>query len=383
MARVARWVLCGLLLVSVGAGVGRADGGGDGVVLWAAPVTTVAMGVPIPVSAWQIAYATQDAQGGAVVAVGTLLVPRAPWAGPGVRPLLSYQEAEDSVAERCAVSHTLRDGFAAPPGAALGGAMVMAEAALARGWAVIAPDYEGPRSEFFSGPMAAHAVLDGIRAALRFAPAGLSPDAPVGVMGYSGGAFASGWAAEQQARYAPEINLVGAALGGVPGDLRKVFRDIDGGPYAGFLVGGLIGLTRAFPEDGLGSILNDAGRQVVDADRNHCVGELLAGHPFLRLSTLTTIPDPIGAGPLAQTLADNSLGAVTPRAPVLEYHASGDEVVTLPAADTVLDRYCAAGATVARLREPGEHMTGGVTAVPRLLSYLADRFAGVAAPNDC
>ncbi|MGY2060573.1 lipase family protein, partial [Nocardia gipuzkoensis] len=219
-ARVGRWVLSGLLLATVATGAARADpfydtrgdlsAVGNGAVLRSRPITALAGVVPIPVSAWQIAYRTVDAHEEPTAAMTTVLVPRTPWTGPRPRPLLSYQEATDSVDQRCAMSHVLRDGIAAPPGPGQLDVLTSIEAALARGWAVAAPDHEGPRSEFFAGPMAAHAVLDGIRAALRFEPAGLSPDAPVAVMGYSGGALASGWAAEQQPRYAPELRLVGA-----------------------------------------------------------------------------------------------------------------------------------------------------------------------------
>ncbi|WP_280295038.1 lipase family protein, partial [Nocardia abscessus] len=42
------------------------------------------------------------------------------------------------------------------------------------------------------------------------------PDAPTVVTGFCGGAIASGWAAQLAPEYAPELNLVGAAFGGVP-----------------------------------------------------------------------------------------------------------------------------------------------------------------------
>ncbi|MBF6329869.1 lipase family protein [Nocardia transvalensis] len=385
-------VVVGMVVGAGGAAAGSDDfyqvpadlaGVENGFVLQSRPITAVAVVVPIPVAAWQVKYKTVDAHGVPTAAVATVLVPYTPWAGPGPRPLLSYQEAEDSVGAQCAISHSLREGLAAGPGPGLGGSIRMATAALTQGWAVVAPDHEGPRSEFMAGPMAAHAVLDGIRAALRFPPAGLSGATPVGLMGYSGGAFASGWAAEQQPHYAPEINLVGAALGGMPGDMREVGRAVDGGPYTGFLIGALIGLDRAYPEADAAAMLNDKGRAVLDRDRNRCVLDLLDEHRSRRLSELTTTPDPLGDTVLAKLLADNSLGKATPRTPIFEYHATGDDVTPLPATDTVLDAYCTAGTPVQRLRIPGDHMSGGPAATPYQLSYLADRFAGTPAPSTC
>ena len=77
--------------------------------------------------------------------------------------------------------------------------------ALTMGWAVVVPDYEGPDSQWTAGTQAGHAVLDGIRAALRFGPAGLAgPSTPVGLWGYSGGAQATARATELQPGYAPD-----------------------------------------------------------------------------------------------------------------------------------------------------------------------------------
>ena len=95
-------------------------------------------------------------------------------------------------------------------------------------------DYEGPRSEWTAGLNTAHGVIDGIRAAQSFAPAGLSGAAtPTALMGYPGGALASQWANEVQPTYAPELKFAGVAAGGVPADIEYVARRIDGGVFAG------------------------------------------------------------------------------------------------------------------------------------------------------
>ena len=56
-------------------------------------------------------------------------------------------------------------------------------------------------------------VLDGLRAALSSKRLGLSPEAPIGLWGYSGGGLATAWAAEMSGAYAPELNVVGAVSG--------------------------------------------------------------------------------------------------------------------------------------------------------------------------
>ena len=120
--------------------------------------------------------------------------------------------------------------------------------ALGRGWAVVVPDFEGPRNPYTAGRMAGHATLDGIRAARRFPPAGLAADGPVGLWGYSGGGQATAWAAEMQPTYAPELAISGVAAGGVPPDLEQVARQIDGGLFSGIYFAAAVGLSREYPE---------------------------------------------------------------------------------------------------------------------------------------
>ena len=86
---------------------------------------------------------------------------------------------------------------------------------LTQGFAVIVPDTEGQRADFAAGPEYGMNTLDSIRAAFNSSTVGLPADARIALLGYSGGAIASEWAAELA--YAPDVNgrLIGAAIGGV------------------------------------------------------------------------------------------------------------------------------------------------------------------------
>ena len=139
-------------------------------------------------------------------------------APPGGRPLLAYQPAEDTLTRDCASSYEIRQGT--------NGELPQALLPLLNdGVAVVVPDYEGPESQWTAGVQAGHAVLDSIRAAESFPPAGLGGEGTrVGIWGYSGGGQATAWASELQPTYAPELNVVGVAEGGVPAVLRKTHR---------------------------------------------------------------------------------------------------------------------------------------------------------------
>ena len=90
------------------------------------------------------------------------------------------------------------------------------------------PDHEG-RTGMWGAPYEpGYHVLDGLRAALSTERLGLSPTAPIGLWGYSGGGLASAWAAEMSGSYAPELNVVGAVLGSPVGDLGHTFRRLNG-----------------------------------------------------------------------------------------------------------------------------------------------------------
>ncbi|MFE3702458.1 lipase family protein, partial [Nocardia tengchongensis] len=116
----------------------------------------VGVDLGIPVHAWQLSFRTNDSRDRPELGVTTVLVPTAPWSGPGRRPVVSEQLPEDSTGTRCAPSYTLvnRTVQSAEPLTQM----------LAKGWIVAVPDHEGPKSGFLTGPRTAHTILDGIRA---------------------------------------------------------------------------------------------------------------------------------------------------------------------------------------------------------------------------
>lgn len=200
----------------------------NGTVLRSRSITATTLGVPLAARATQLLYRTTDATGSPTAEVTTVMVPLTPWLGQGSRPVVSYQTAEDSVDSRCSPSYALRAGLSAATSNAASETTIMASL-LARGWAVVTSDYQGPNSHFLAGPQEGKGVLDGIRAARSSGFGGLTAQNPVGLWGYSGGAFATAWAIQQQPSYAPELTFVGSALGGIPADLEPAMRVIDGG----------------------------------------------------------------------------------------------------------------------------------------------------------
>ena len=124
----------------------------------------------------------------------------------------------------------------------------------------------GPHT-YMVGPAQGRAVLDIARAAQRLPGTGLSSSSPVGLMGYSQGGGAAGWAAELAATYAPELQVKGSVLGGVPGDLTATAEFLDGSLFVAFALMASLGLDAAYPELDLERYLNPRGQELVQTAR--------------------------------------------------------------------------------------------------------------------
>jgi hypothetical protein len=364
-----------LIVALIGFVPAHASAIAPGTIVSSQTVTISAVGLPVPVRAWQLHYASTDAKGMPETGVATVLVPLTPYVH-GKRPLLSYQTAEDSLAANCAPSATLRAGTEKE--------LALIGLGLAKGWAVVVSDYEGPQSEYGAGYQAGHFVLDAIRATLHFQPARIAAGTPIGLWGYSGGGLASAWAAELQPSYAPELKLAGVAEGGVPPDLAAVAKNIDGGAFAGIYFAVAVGLSRAYPEMDLNSILNDKGKKMVAAIGTKCITDIAAIGAFHRISEYTTVPDPLALPQMKKIIATNHLGQQRPAGPIFDFHAIFDELIPIAGDDALAAQYCAEGVMVQHYRDPAsEHASLAVTGAPLAVAYLADRFAGKPAPSNC
>ncbi|MCX4098412.1 lipase family protein [Nocardia sp. alder85J] len=338
---------------------------------------------PAATAAWQISFRSNDSHDEPILAVTTLMVPTTPWPGPGLRPAVSLQFAEDSTALQCAPSYTLRAATSAADGLQSSQAALPA-ALLQRGWAVAVPDHEGPRSAFTAGPSSGHVVLDGIRAAARFTAGGLTPDTPWGLTGYSGGGTASGWAAQMQPSYAPELHITGAAIGGTPSDLMLLNRVNDNGPASPMVLETLAGIDAEYPEARISELLNAHGRDVFSQIRRMCTQQALTTYAFTSLRNLSAVPGLLDDPHVAGVLADNTLGHLTPRIPIYDYHGVLDELVPVGQDDSFVHQWCSDGATVQIVRDPlFEHIVEGTAHQDDAVNYLADRFTSVPAPDQC
>ncbi|MGV9665391.1 lipase family protein [Nocardia niigatensis] len=333
-------------------------------------------GQSLPVAGWQIQYRTTGSQGEAAADVATVLKPNIPWNGPGDRPLLAFQVAEDSLGTRCAPSFALRGGRGFSIITTLLDIPFLAQA-LGRGWAVVISDYQGPQSRFFDGINSGRAVLDGVRAAKSFAPLGITTNSPLGAWGYSGGAFATLWAMQMRASYAPELRFAGATSGGVPSDIPAMMRGVDGGFQAGLAVLILIALIRNDVGTGLTTLLNDNGRKLLAREATSCAGDLVIHHAMRHVDDYSATPNLLDSQPFKNAAARQELGGQAPDVPMYLYHSNADDVIPVSGFSALVDRYCTLGANLTALHSGiAGHNPAAVVESLGAMNFLADRFAG-------
>ena len=336
------------------------------------------------VSAKQLAYRSTDLHGVPEVAITTVLLPLdADPAEP--RPLLAHQCAIDAISSKCFPSYAFQKG-AHSLGAIPPLELLLLTGMLRRGWALSVCDHEGLEGRFGAAREPGYRVLDGIRATLNFDPLGFDPDTKVGLFGYSGGGMATSWAAEMAPTYAPELNIVGAALGSPVGDPGQTFLRLNSTFFAGLPAMVVGGLLTGYP--GLSRVIHEHASFM---GRQHLL-------ELTRLSTFAAIAkyrgndfDDYVDAPLADVLAtpevlevfeDLRLGHNIPTCPLLMMHSVHDQIIHVDDIDGQHERYVDGGATVHYIRDrASEHIVLHPLGFPLVLEWLTNRFEGKPAPT--
>ncbi|KAM0749428.1 LIP-domain-containing protein, partial [Meredithblackwellia eburnea MCA 4105] len=309
--------------------------------------------------------------------------------------LVGFATAEDSAYVRCAPSYNYRLTL----GAGLTNTLIQIEelmitAALSKGWTVVSPDYEGPNSTFTAGRLEGKGVLDALRATVNLEEAEFSSKVKIAQFGYSGGSVATGWAAALHPTYAPELNMVGFAYGGVPANISESLAFLDGTLVSAFAFTGLAGVAHAYPglADYLDGYLTNEGKDAFAFARSHCVVEdvLQFAHKTLLSTTYNTVGKDLLQLPLIKQYAEeNVLGRLkneTPSTPQYIYHSATDTTIPVSGTDKMVNNYCSYGIkslVYERDIGPSDHNSLNFLGLPSVLSFLSDRFNDVPAQQGC
>jgi triacylglycerol lipase len=375
--------------------------GKPGDLLACRPVKLTNIPGDVPMKAWKVRYVSTDVKGEKNVVTGTVAVPDAAWTKGGSRPTVAFNPGTLGSGLQCAFSKQLAGQYV---DMYEGGNLQLF---LKAGFAVAATDGVGYLSgqvhTYMIGANAGHALLDAVRTSRQIPGGTLTGDGKVGISGYSEGGAAALWGAQLASSYAPELDVVGAAAGGVPGDLKLTAEQLNGSFFAGFLADALVGLHAAYPEMPFTELMNEQGEQAIKDVRSHCLFGTLAVFLGARVENFSTgelTLDQLYAikGPGGVTWGDivdrQKLGVDigTPASaakykigfPVFQYRGWLEEIIPHETEDATRRAYCDAGInTTWKNTYPTEHLTTDWGAAGDVTNFLGDRFQGKPAQGNC
>jgi hypothetical protein len=359
------------------------------------------VGIALPVKVVQLVYRSAGALGQPTTNVTSVLEPPVLPSSPRA---VSYQSFYDSLNPADEPSVQIAGDVT------LGGLIADAESVviaplLLQGYTVIVPDTEGQTADFASGPEYGINTLNSIRAATSSPLTGLGTSTPVGMFGYSGGAIATDWAAQQAPTYAPDVNrqLVGAAEGGVLADPAHNLTYVSGSSvWAGVIPMSIIGIARGFHID-ITPYLSSYGRKLYGSLQKASITNVLGQYPGLTFAQLVKprYANPASIHVLVKVENELDTGGIgSPTVPMFIGQGAngilegtpgnkpgigpGDGVMIAGDVRTLARDFCASGTAVDYTQYDAlSHVTTFPAWSPAALAWLDGLFAGGQAPNDC
>lgn len=342
-------------------------------------------------NAYQILYRTSGTdKNDASFAVTTIIVPN----NPKRDKLVMVMPYQDSNFIDCSPSYKIQLGAPKDVNPIQSLEELLWTSMLNDGWILTIPDHEGPKAAFTSSFVEGHASLDALRATLNFDQLNYEDKTPIVGVGYSGGAIAGGWAASLHDKYAPELNVVGWALGGTPTNLSGTFENVNGGLFSGFSVAGIAGLVDTYPgiNDYVGSVATQKSNDAMQFTRENCMADIVQGLKNVTMtdeSFFTNGNDFLYDDRIVPYLRNLSMGTdkqYTPKAPVYMYHAKHDEVIPFERTNETATAWCENGANILFQEYTGKwmgHITTEVLNTPFVLKFIRDRMDGAEWIDGC
>ena len=372
-----------------------------GAVLKSRKVAYHVAGIPTPVRVIQLLYRTNDAQGDPIANTTSVVLPPGPKHSTRA---VAYQSFYDSLNPADNPSRIFAGDLT------FGGLIANVETVflaplLAKGYPVIVADTEGPDADFAAGPEYGKVTLDSIRAARISMRTGLTRSTDIGLIGYSGGAIASNWAAALAPEYAPGVNekIVGVAEGGLLVAPAHNLEYISGTPgWAGVAGMAVAGIARAYDID-FDKYLNDRGRQVMAEMDDASIVNVLFQYPGLTWEQMVKpqYANPNSVPEYVRAVNKLNLGSrPSPTVPMFIGQGAngilegtpgnkpgigrGDGVMIAGDVRTLARQYCSDGTAVKYKQYNAlSHVPAALAWTPTAMSWLDDRFAGKDAPSDC
>ena len=351
-----------------------------GTVLRTRQVALSIQGAPTAYPATQVLYRTTNQLGEADATVATIIRPSS---SAPVTKIVSDQIAYDCDAAYGRPSYQLQGGQ--PQSGYITDEAGPMLSYLTQGWTIVTSDYEGPTDDYGAGRESGYGTLDGIRAAENLLHAAATT--PVGIVGSSGGAIATMWAAEEQRAYAPGVHLIGVVSGGIPVDYAHVIDYINGtnvvGNPAGALPYVLEGLFKAYHVD-VAKYLTPGGIKEMQLADQGCLGGSAGTTAFKIQSILKPQYQNWEQDRfMVKIVNDSIMGREgTPNAPMLigagNYDGTGDGIMPAKDEQQLAYEYCQGGGEVTYQDDPGgEHVVETEVTDAQAPTFFQEALSGV------
>ncbi len=321
---------------------------------------------------YRVMYTSENEQGDVTAVTGVVMVPEGA-APSGGRPVVTWAHGTNGMADECAPSLD-------PADAALN--IEAANALLAKGWIVVATDYEGEGTPgllpYIAGPNAARNTIDIVRAADDIK--GADPSGEYVAWGHSQGGHTAMHVEDIADEYAPDLEIKGVVAGAPPSQFNLLYDYLKTSEFKYYLLMAAAGLNEAYGDEAapLDAIMTPQGKKllalldqgcsdfVADETEDIDVEENLKGNPF-------DVPEWA-----ALFNANDPQQFTTPgTAPLLIIHGGADEQIPTVSSSILSEHLCAIGEPHERWVYPGQRHSPVIAAsFTDMVSWIDARFAG-------
>jgi acetyl esterase/lipase/uncharacterized membrane protein HdeD (DUF308 family) len=330
--------------------------------------------------AWKILYTTPAHDGSPGVGSGMVYIPTNAGAGPF--PVILWVHGTVGVVQECGPS--LRDNPLES------GAALAFEEVLAKGWAIVMPDYIGlgtePPHPYLIGPPTARSSIDALRAAYQIEDAALGEQTVV--WGHSQGGGTALWVGIEAQTYAPEIDLLGVVALSPATDLPVLADNLVKSSLGRFFSSFILkGYSRSYEDIAMRDYIRPAAFGVYEAISRRCLESRASVISFIQagLDDDIFIQD-IDAGPLRDRLSENIPSDVT-GLPTFIGQGLDDGLILASVQIEFARQLCGNGQVVEYVDYDGhDHLTvveDGSPLIPDVIAWTEGRFAGTPAATSC
>jgi len=323
----------------------------------------------------RILYHSQSVAGEATAVSGFVMWPEGE-PPEGGWPLVAWAHGTVGLGDSCAPSRNAETDL-------------LALGLVRFGFAVAATDFEGLGTPglhpYVVGVSEGRGVLDSVRAIQNL-------DAPVTdrwvAFGHSQGGHAAMFTGQIWRDYAPELELIGVVAGAPPSQMADLGDSLIGGDFQGYTVMSLAGLSAAYPDLDLASVMTDEALAQVGVVESGCTAEIFDVYNGYTYDEFAAVDDVFELEDWSTALEANDTNREPVTVPLFILQGGDDEQIPVETTATLFEQLCAfeeQGPTIRKIY-PGQTHGGVLTtfaAVPDLIAWTTARFAGDEAPDEC